>query len=147
MTEPPLKKVKKTLVPVTVLTGFLGAGKTTMLNHILRDKTHGMKFAIIENEFGEVGVDEKVLTESNINEDIVEVMNGCVCCTVRGDLVLALKRLYDRVEEFDGVIVETTVYLQRWSIRNTSSLAWRRKKSTASKMKRWNKLFLRTKLF
>ena len=108
MTEPPLKKVKKTLVPVTVLTGFLGAGKTTMLNHILRDKTHGMKFAIIENEFGEVGVDEKVLTESNINEDIVEVMNGCVCCTVRGDLVLALKRLYDRVEEFDGVIIETT---------------------------------------
>lgn len=78
-----------------------------MLNHILQDNTHGMKFAIIENEFGEVGIDEKVLTE-NVDEEVVEVMNGCICCTVRGDLVKALKKLYNRVDQFDGVIIETT---------------------------------------
>lgn len=66
-----------------------------------------MKFAIIENEFGEVGVDEKVISE-NVDEEIVEVMNGCICCTVRGDLVKALKSLYKRVEKFNGIIIETT---------------------------------------
>ena len=66
-----------------------------------------MKFAVIENEFGEIGVDEKVLSE-NVDEEVIEVMNGCICCTVRGDLVEALKRLHKRIDKFDGVIIETT---------------------------------------
>lgn len=92
---------------MTVLTGFLGSGKTTLLNHILNDETHGMKFAVIENEFGDIGVDDKVLSE-NVDEEIIEVMNGCICCTVRGDLVKVLKKLYDKVEKFNGIIIETT---------------------------------------
>lgn len=95
------------IVPVTVLTGFLGSGKTTLMNHILNDQTHGMKFAVIENEFGDIGIDENILSE-NVDEEVIEVMNGCICCTVRGDLVEALKKLYKRVESFNGIIIETT---------------------------------------
>ena len=97
-------------IPTTVLTGFLGSGKTTLLNHLLTGD-HGMRFAIIENEFGEVGIDEKIIkndVKEKIDEEIIEVMNGCICCTVRGDLVETLKKLAGKVAKFDGVIIETT---------------------------------------
>jgi len=98
------------LIPVTILTGFLGAGKTTLLNRILTEK-HGEKIAVIENEFGEAGVDNDILVEDR-DEQIIEMNNGCLCCTVRGDLVrilgeLGAKRREGRLK-FDRVIIETT---------------------------------------
>jgi G3E family GTPase len=97
-------------VPVTILTGFLGAGKTTLLNRILRER-HGARIAVIENEFGEAGIDNDLLIEAG-GEQIVEMNNGCICCKVRGDLVRILGELRARRAEnsgaFDRVIIETT---------------------------------------
>ncbi|MCY3566445.1 MAG: GTP-binding protein, partial [Gammaproteobacteria bacterium] len=92
-------------VPVTILTGFLGSGKTTLLNRILRED-HGKRIAVIENEFGEVGIDHELVIDAD--EEIFEMSNGCICCTVRGDLIRVLGNLMKRRDKFDYVLVETT---------------------------------------
>ena len=92
-------------IPVTVLTGYLGAGKTTLLNRILSEN-HGKKYAVIVNEFGEIGIDNDLIIGAD--EEVFEMNNGCVCCTVRGDLVRILDGLMKRKGKFDAIIVETT---------------------------------------
>ncbi|MBB4019672.1 G3E family GTPase [Chelatococcus caeni] len=92
-------------IPVTVLTGYLGAGKTTLLNRILTEP-HGQRFAVIVNEFGEVGIDNDLVVGAD--EEVFEMNNGCICCTVRGDLIRILDGLMKRKGKFDAIIVETT---------------------------------------
>jgi G3E family GTPase len=94
-----------TRIPVTIVTGFLGSGKTTLLNHVLNG-AHGKRIAVIENEFGEVSIDDALLVESN--QTIFKMSNGCLCCTINGDLVRTLTELIARRSEFDYVIIETT---------------------------------------
>ena len=95
----------ETRVPVTVLTGFLGAGKTTLLNRVLTEN-HGKRIAVIENEFGEIGIDNDLVIGAE--EEIFEMNNGCICCTVRGDLIRILSHLMKRRDKFDYIMVETT---------------------------------------
>ena len=95
----------QTQIPVTVLTGYLGAGKTTLLNRILSE-SHGKRYAVIVNEFGEIGIDNDLIVESD--EEIYEMNNGCVCCTVRGDLIRVVEGLMRRPGRFDAILVETT---------------------------------------
>ena len=92
-------------IPVTVLTGYLGAGKTTLLNRILSEP-HGKKYAVIVNEFGEIGIDNDLVVGAD--EEVFEMNNGCICCTVRGDLIRIIDGLMRRKGKFDGIIVETT---------------------------------------
>ena len=92
-------------IPVTVLTGFLGSGKTTLLNRILTEN-HGKRIAVIENEFGEIGVDNDLVIGAE--EEIFEMNNGCICCTVRGDLIRILSNLMKRRDKFDHIMIETT---------------------------------------
>jgi len=92
-------------IPVLLLTGYLGAGKTTLLNHILTQE-HGKKFAVIVNEFGEEGIDNDLVVGAD--EEVFEMNNGCICCTVRGDLIRIISGFLKRAENFDGIIIETT---------------------------------------
>ena len=95
----------QTQIPVTVLTGYLGSGKTTLLNRILSEN-HGKRYAVIVNEFGEIGIDNDLIVESD--EEIYEMNNGCVCCTVRGDLIRVVEGLMRRPGRFDAIVIETT---------------------------------------
>jgi G3E family GTPase len=98
------------LIPTTILTGFLGAGKTTLLNRILQED-HGLKIAVIENEFGQENIDNEILVQDS-NEQIVEMNNGCICCSIRGDLIVALSSLAQKRDagelHFDRIVIETT---------------------------------------
>jgi G3E family GTPase len=103
-------------IPVTVLTGYLGAGKTTLLNRILSEE-HGKRYAVIVNEFGEIGIDNDLIVDAD--EEVFEMNNGCVCCTVRGDLIRIIEGLMKRKGKFDGIIVETTGLAQPAPVAQT----------------------------
>lgn len=100
-----MESINHAPIPVTIITGYLGAGKTTLLNRILTEH-HGKRIAVIENEFGEIGIDSDLVL--NADEEIFEMNNGCICCTVRGDLIRIINNLMKRRDRFDSIIIETT---------------------------------------
>jgi len=97
--------MSKKLLPVTIISGFLGSGKTTLLNHILKNQV-GLKTAVLVNEFGEIGIDNDLIIESS--EDMIELNNGCICCTINGELLNTVSKVLERSEKIDYLIVETT---------------------------------------
>lgn len=106
---------KDSRIPVTILTGYLGSGKTTLVNHILTNNEHGKRIAIIENEFGDVGIDDALMAKNvkeQSDEELIEMLNGCICCTVRQDLVVLLNSFVERISKgtmnIDQVLIETT---------------------------------------
>jgi G3E family GTPase len=103
-TESPMDTPKVGL-PVTIITGFLGSGKTTLLNHILTNQ-QGLKTAVLVNEFGEIGIDNELIISTD--EDMVELSNGCICCTINNDMVEAVYKILERQDEIDYLVVETT---------------------------------------
>ena len=97
--------MSKKLLPVTIISGFLGSGKTTLLNHILKNQV-GLKTAVLVNEFGEIGIDNDLIIEGS--EDMIELNNGCICCSINGELLNTVSKVLERSEKIDYLIVETT---------------------------------------
>jgi len=105
--ESPVMDAPKQGLPVTIITGFLGSGKTTLLNHILSNQ-QGLKTAVLVNEFGEIGIDNELIVSTDDNNSMVELSNGCICCTINNDLVDAVYKVLERQEKIDYLVVETT---------------------------------------
>ena len=97
--------VSKTNIPITIISGFLGSGKTTLLNHILTNQK-GIKTAVLVNEFGEIGIDNELIIKTE--EEMIELTNGCICCSINGELVEAIKKLININNKIDYIIIETT---------------------------------------
>ena len=97
--------MSKKLLPVTIISGFLGSGKTTLLNHILKNQV-GLRTAVLVNEFGEIGIDNDLIIEGS--EDMIELNNGCICCTINGELLNTVSKVLERADKIDYLIVETT---------------------------------------
>ena len=100
-----MQDIKSNLIPVTIISGFLGSGKTTLLNHILKNQ-NGLKTAVLVNEFGEIGIDNELIIETS--EDMIELSNGCICCTINGELLSTVEKILERSNNIDYLIVETT---------------------------------------
>ena len=129
MTDASLTTSQLQKIPVTVLTGYLGACKTTLLNRILSEN-HGKRFAVIVNEFCEIGIDNDLVVGAD--EEVFEMNNGCICCTVRGDLIRILSKLFRRGTKLDGIIIETTGLADRRRWRRPSSSTRRSAPSRSS---------------